>query len=89
MRTLAVIILAALLLGFAPLPREGARRQTRQPCTEANAAFVRRAWVERTAISNGTQIQVPIGYAVGWSCKSAELADAELERQFERIGGGE
>jgi len=45
---------------------------------------VRRA-VERTITSNGQALTVPAGFAVGWSCTSADDAEAAWQQAADQV----
>lgn len=75
----------AILAALAALVLLTAAAPVQQPCSEPAARYLVRQRVERQQSSNGTQIAVPIGMAVAWSCVSRAEAEAELARQIARI----
>lgn len=67
-----------VLTASAPLPR--------QVCTEQTASYLVRRAVERTITSNGQALTVPAGFAVGWSCTSAQDAETAWQQAADRVG---
>jgi len=67
-----------VLTASAPLPR--------QTCTEQTAAYLVRRAVSREITSNGQALTVPAGFAVGWSCTSAQDAEMAWLQAAAKVG---
>lgn len=58
----------------------------RQSCAEQTASYLVRRAVTRTITSNGQSLTIPAGFAVGWSCASAQDAEAAWQRAADQVG---
>lgn len=80
------LLLCALwpvMTASAPLPAPAPA----QPCSEVTATYLVRRRVERLQPSNGSQVAVPVVFAVGWSCVSADDAEAAWQAEVDRQSG--